>query len=324
MKHACAFALLITGLLPAIAFAQAPALLDVWGGSGGDTPGSFIHPTGLALDPSGNLYVADLVNHRIQVLNSSGGFVRQWGSSGSDASSITVPTHLAVDAMGHVFVTEWSITSPTTQTGFQVFTTNGDYVTSWGVPMNGCGSSDPGVFCGPFGVAVGPDGHVYVTDTGLQRIQVFTNDGTYVTQWPVQGGDVAVDPASNVYVQTGGGLLAFDSSGSPLNSWGSAGSGPGQFNTPYALALDASGNVYVADTFNHRVEVFSNSGELIAIWGSYGSEPGQFYRPMGIAVGADGRIFVSDTYNDRIQVFGPLPTRTRTSSWGELKAQYQR
>ena len=113
MKRTLLTLLLVGVLLPAVALCQPPALLAVWGTSG-DQPGRFIHPTGLALDPSGNLYVADLVNHRIQVLSSSGDFVRQWGSYGQDPGSITGPTHLAVDPNGRLFVAEWIISWPQT------------------------------------------------------------------------------------------------------------------------------------------------------------------------------------------------------------------
>ncbi len=302
--------------LPVTASAQAPALLGVWYGSG------FIHPTGLALDASYNLFVADLVNHQIQVLSSTGGFVRQWGSYGQDASSITMPSHLAVDAQGRVFVAEWGINSPAVQTGLQVFSASGEYLASWGA--YGC-SGLPGTFCGPFGVAVGPDGHVYVTDTAVSRIQTFSGDGTYLGEWSVKGSDVAADASGDLYVATGGGVWKFSASGAPLTSWGSAGVGPGQFNSPMAVAVDRNGLVYVADTYNHRVQVFTGAGAFLAMWGSYGSDPGQFYRPMGIAVGSDGRVFVADTYNNRIQVFAPVaaPTPALRPSWGSLKASYR-
>jgi DNA-binding beta-propeller fold protein YncE len=164
---------------------------------------------------------------------------------------------------------------------------------------------------------------VYVTDTGLQRLQVFTGEGAYVTEWTVKGGDVALDASGNVFVATGGGVWKFSSAGAVLGSWGSAGTGPGQFNSPCGVAVDATGNVYVADTFNHRVQVFTGSGVFVTEWGSYGGDPGQFYRPMGIAVGADGRVFVADTYNDRIQVFGPVPTAAKSTTWGRIKAMYR-
>ena len=319
MKRSLFLLAVLGALLPTAASCQPPALVAIWG-STGDRPGQFIHPTGLALDPSGNLYVADLVNHRIQVLTSSGVFVTQWGSTGLDPWSITGPQGIATDFYGHLFIAEWMVHVPELQTGLQVFTTTGVYIANWGtssyVPA-------PGVFNSPFGVAVGPDGHVYVTDTGLARIQVFTNDGTYLTQWSVKGGDVAVDGSNNVFVATGGGVWKFSTSGTPLTSWGSAGTGPGEFNSPCGVAVDATGNVYVADTENNRIQVFTGDGAFVTAWGSYGSEPGQLYRPMGIAVGSDGRVFVADTYNNRIQVFGSLPVPTKSTSWGRIKALYR-
>ncbi|MGH7289731.1 MAG: flippase activity-associated protein Agl23, partial [Myxococcota bacterium] len=87
--------------------------------------------------------------------------------------------------------------------------------------------------------------------------------------------------------------------------WGQAGSGRGEFNEPRGLATDASGNLYVADTKNHRIQKFSPTGEVLAMWGEQGSGPGQFKDPHGIAVGPDGSVVVADTWNHRVQKFDP-------------------
>jgi DNA-binding beta-propeller fold protein YncE len=108
-----------------------------------------------------------------------------------------------------------------------------------------------------------------------------------------------------------------------LAHWGSYGIGPGQFNGPFGIAVDAVGNVYVSDTQNNRVQAFTNDGAFLRQWGSYGSAPGQFYRPSAIAVGPDSRIYVADTWNNRVQVFGSLPTPTTSTSWGRIKTLYR-
>ena len=88
-----------------------------------------------------------------------------------------------------------------------------------------------------------------------------------------------------------------------LAKWGSAGSGDGQFLSPKGIAVDGSGNVYVADTFHFRVQVFSASGEFLAKWGTGGSGDGQFQFPSAIAVDGSGNVYVADSGNNRVQVF---------------------
>lgn len=89
----------------------------------------------------------------------------------------------------------------------------------------------------------------------------------------------------------------------PVAVWGHAGSGRGEFNEPRGLATDPQGNLFIADTKNHRIQKLSPSGEVLAVWGENGDQPGQFKDPHGIAVGVDGSVYVADTWNHRVQKF---------------------
>ncbi|TAK33736.1 MAG: hypothetical protein EPO21_11990 [Chloroflexota bacterium] len=99
-----------------------------------------------------------------------------------------------------------------------------------------------------------------------------------------------------------------------LTTWGSSGSGQGQINRPYGIAVDVAGNVYIADTSNNRVQKFSSTGAFLAAWGSPGSGEGQLNRPYGIAVDAAGNVYVADSGNNRIQKFSSAGTFL--STWG--------
>ena len=89
----------------------------------------------------------------------------------------------------------------------------------------------------------------------------------------------------------------------PLPDSGGAQRPVSQFLSPKGIAVDGSGNVYVADTFHFRVQVFSASGEFLAKWGTEGSGDGQFQFPSAIAVDGSGNVYVADSGNNRVQVF---------------------
>jgi len=282
-----------------------------------EQPWYFNWPYGIALDSSGNVYVADTYNHRVQKFTSSGHFVTKWGSQGSGDGQFNEPYGIALDSSGNVYVADQR------NHRVQKFTSSGQFVTKWG----SFGSGDA-QFIYPYGIAVDNTGNVYVADTYNHRVQKFTSSGHFVTKWGSQGsGDgqfnepygIALDSSGNVYVADTHNyrIQKFTSSGQFVTTWGSSGGGDGQFNEPCGIALDSSGNVYVADQRDHRVQKFTSSGQFVTKWGSFGSGDAQFIYPYGIAVDNTGNVYVADRYNDRVQKFTSSGQFvTKWGSWG--------
>ena len=110
-------------------------------------------------------------------------------------------------------------------------------------------------------------------------------------------------------------------------SWGSQGSGDGQFIRPQSVALDALGNVYVTDYINHRVQKFDSSGNFLMKWGGWGDGDGHFIRPQDITVDASGNVYVADAYNHRVQKFdssGNFLTKWGSRGSGDGEFDYPR
>lgn len=170
----------------------------------------------------------------------------------------------------------------------------------WG----GEGSGD-GQFDRPRGVAIGPQGWVYVADAGNGRVQCFESDGTFIRSWSdgaepfVEPFDIAIDRAGRVYVLDAGrqAIARFSSDGEfqiELNDLGLVG--------PRGMGLDEDGVIYVTDTGGSRVLKVSPEGEVLAVLAPSGSEKGQVRQPTDVAVDQMGRVYIVDLLNARIQV----------------------
>lgn len=181
-------------------------------------------------------------------------------------------------------------------------------VVSWGSYGTGVGQFDPA-----WGIAVDPEGNVYVGEDGTSgTIQKFDANGNFESVF-VSGGvshaaGMAFNGAGDLYVADSGyqQVREFNSSGSLLATIGSAGSGMGQFNEPMGIAFDSSGDFYVADYGNNRIEKFSSDGTYLAQW----SVPS----PSGVAVDNNGNVYATSASSDLI--YKTTSTGNLLSTWG--------
>ena len=191
------------------------------------------------------------------------------------------------------------------------------------------GSGDGQVLT-PRAIAIDPSDNVFVADQN-DRVQKFNSSGVFQFKFATGGSSagavvapsgVAVDRTTgDIYVsdgfseRTSGIVQKFNSSGVFQLSWGTAGSGNGQFlNGAGGVAVDSAGNVYVTDLGNHRIEKFTSSGSFIMSWGGSGTGNGQFSAPEGIAIDTSDNVYVADTGNHRIQKFNT--SGTFVTKWG--------
>ena len=181
---------------------------------------------GIAIAPDNAFYVADTAQHSIWRLSSEGDLLDTWGEYGVAPGQFNEPWDVAIDQLGNVYVAD------TWNHRVQKFTAEGEFVYSWG-QLGQVQAYDPagnGLFYGPRGIAIGPDGNIYVADTGNHRVQVFNANGVF------------------------------------LREFGGAGNQPGQMSEPVGIAINETGEVFVADTWNRRVQVFSAEGLYRREW----------------------------------------------------------
>jgi DNA-binding beta-propeller fold protein YncE len=271
-------------------------------GSNGSSNGQFNRPNQIAYDSSGNIYVSDINNNRVQKFSSAG----VWSSN---IISATAPYGVCIDSSNNIYVgfknatsdyrvakynssgaLQW--TSATLDTGniAQMATDNTSVFVamlnantfkklscssgSVSATYGSTGSGD-GQFNAPYGVAF--DGtYLYITDASNDRVQKFNTAGTFITKW------------------------------------GSTGTGNGRFINPTAIAVNPVDNtVFVVDNARNDVQLFTNTGVFLQKFGSSGSGDGQFNTPFGIGITSSGTaLHVSDAANYRVQKFTEVTAST--------------
>ena len=191
------------------------------------------------------------------------------GQTGSETSQFQAPRSLAVAPDGTIYVAD------SRNNRIQHFTSTGTYIGSWGRYADlSKGDAPGGTFNEPWGIAVAPNGNVYVVDTWNYRVQKFTGDGKFLSMWGTNG----------------------------------FGNTPEEFYGPRGIAIDKTGRVYVVDTGNKRVVIFDDKENFVTEFGMAGMGAGELEEPVGIAIDNTGLVYITDTWNQRVQVFSPDTT----------------
>ncbi|MEE9336893.1 MAG: 6-bladed beta-propeller [Methylococcaceae bacterium] len=280
-------------------FSEQGDYIQTWGNQN-QKKGKFQEPTSVGIASNNNIYVADSENNRIQQFNTQGEFIRSWGRKGSGIGQFNLPNNLAIAPDNSVYIAD------TNNHRVQQFSAQGQYIRSWG-------DEGSGEIFKPEIIAIAPDSSVYVTDHNSERIQKFSAEGIYIADLIRKGGssnspakNMAIAPDGSIYIAyLNNSIEQFSAQGDFIRTLGSEGSGNGQFKSPDGITITPDGNIYIADTNNHRIQQFNAQGDFIRTFGSKGSGTGQFSNPQDIAIGSDGAVYVADTGNNRIQKFTP-------------------
>ncbi len=314
------------------------------GGNTGTQGGEFNNPSGVAVDSSGNLYVVEVDHNRVQKFNNSGSFEWMMGSgvnggsgpeictvaancqagdyTGTQGGEFGLPNNVVVDSNSNLYVADAG------HNRVQKFTNSGSFEWMIGGSVNG--GSGPeictvaadcqagislgtqgGEFHVPSDVTVDSNGNLYVADAGKNRIQKFNSNGSF--EWMIGGG---VNGGNGPEICTGA---------ANCKDGIDSGSKGGEFDAPSGVAVDGSGNLYVAEFDHNRLQKFNSSGSFEWMMGSgvnggsgpeictvaancqaggfSGTQGGEFLGPRGVAVDGSGNLYVTDIFNHRVQKF---------------------
>jgi len=260
------------------------------GDGGAATAAKLTLPAGVATDASGNVYVCDLWNNRIREVNTSG-IISTFAGNGTGsysgdggpatAATLSSPYGVAVDASGNIYIADYNnnrIRKVNTSGIISTFAGNG----TAGYSGDG-GAATAATISSPFDVAVDASGNVYFSDTGNDVIRKVNTSGIISTI-------------------AGNGTTGFSGDGGLATA--------AELNFPRGVAVDASGNVYIADASNNRIRKVNTSGIISTIAGNGGggfsgdgglATAAALNGPAGVAVDASGHIYISDANNYRVR-----------------------
>jgi trimeric autotransporter adhesin len=267
-----------------------------YGEGGAATAAELDDPRGVAVDGAGNVYVADYYHHRIRKVTAASGLITTVAGNGDSdfggdggaatAAALEYPEGVTVDGAGQLYIADTSshrIRKVTASNTPALLMTTHAGTGTYGFAGDG-GLATAAQLASPTATAVDAAGHVYFTDTANDRIRkINAGTGIITTVAGTYGG----------YFGDGGAATS------------------AQISAPYGVAVDSAGNIYIADTYNHRIrKVVAATGLIFTVAGSgssgFGGDGGaataaQLYYPYGVAVDGAGNLYIADTYNNRVR-----------------------
>jgi DNA-binding beta-propeller fold protein YncE len=225
------------------------------------------------------------------------------GTRGTALGQFNKPRSVAVDDHDNLYVVD--------MTGrVQKFSSNGVYLTSWQMPETEKGK--------PKGMNHDHAGNIIVVEPHYSRVNLFSPDGHLLSQWGHNGtNEGQLTLPRGAAVNSKGDILVceytlvdrvqrFSADGKRCKqSFGHSGLGDGEFNRPEGLAVDGADQIYVADSCNHRIQIFSPEGKFLSSYGHAGSGLGELSYPYDIQIDPAGYQYICEFGNSRIQIFDP-------------------
>jgi DNA-binding beta-propeller fold protein YncE len=227
-----------------------------------------------------------------------------WGTRGAGAGQFNKPRSVTVDRADNVYVVD--------MTGrVQKFSPQGEWLRAWQMPETELGKAK--------GMCLDQHGRVVVIEPHYSRVNHFSTDGRLECQWGQHGTNagqlafpraVAMNSRAELWISEYGVVERVQrfapDGGSLLAGFGHYGSKPGEFNRPEGVTVGPQNRLYVADSCNHRVQVFADDGHWLASLGEAGAGVGALSYPYDVVVDRAGNLFVCEFGNSRIQVFDAL------------------
>ena len=267
-------------------------------GEEGSSVGKCSSPWGVAVNVRDEIAVTDFNNHRVQIFDKNGNYLKSFGREGDEAGEFKYPIGIAFHNNGNILVVDHG------NHRIRIYNETGQYVSSFG--EKGIRDSQ---LNSPMGLSVDSDGNIIVADTGNKIIKVFSSDGTFLMKIGGQGAFTCpihcVQYKTYLIVsdQNEHCIKVYDRNGNFKYKFGKRGEGDGELNHPAFLSMNKSGHLMVCDANNNRVQEFEPNGRFVSKFGTIGGDLGEFNHPTSSAVLATGQIVIADMGNNRIQIF---------------------
>ncbi|MFI4990570.1 MAG: RHS repeat-associated core domain-containing protein [Solirubrobacterales bacterium] len=271
--------------------------------SEGSGNGQLNEPRGVATDASGNIWVVDQNNNRIEKFSSARTWIASYGTKGTGNLQFEKPWGIAINqSTGNVYVADRG------NNRIEELSSSGTWVANFG-------TSGESTLKEPTGVALDVSGNLFVSDKANNRVVEFGPTGTFIRAFGTLGSGngqlsaplgIAISEGSVYVVDSANSRVEqFSSIGSYIGQFGSNGAGAGQFKEAVGIAANpSSGVLYVADLSNSRISEFSPAGRLLTEWGTWGPKH-ENSSPNNVAVAANGTLYDSNLHSGQVLSWTP-------------------